>query len=207
MGQYRHTVSNVMTMASDELIQKTVQWHTYDEGKFYCFLDEPKYKPKYRLNIVGHSSPPGSSILFWGTMLQAHGMNQVKFCSTVHKLVTGLKNKGQNIQSIRIIACYSGTNGLAQLLANHLHMPVKGCLGGTRMSSTASLRPNLHITRYLIDKPDRDSQYFPEERDRQLRHDPGYGLYRWYDPQTQQSDSDSEFDAFVSQRVPRENRR
>ncbi|MBE8597398.1 hypothetical protein [Xenorhabdus sp. BG5] len=201
MGQYRHSISSIMAMTGNELGQKTTQLYQYEEGRFFYFLDEPKHKPKYRLNIVGHSSPVGSPILFWGTCEYAHGMNLNNFCKTVHNLLNSLKNKGHNIQCIRIIACWTGANGLAQRLANHLNMPVKGSLGGTRIYSTSNLRPTLNINRHFIDKPDGNNYYFPEEGDRQRRHDPAYGLYRWYYPQL--SGSDCGFEAFINERISR----
>ncbi|MGJ0625294.1 hypothetical protein [Xenorhabdus bovienii] len=225
MGQYRHTISSIMAMPNDVLLQKTVEFNFHQEKRFHYFLDTPKHKPGGRLNIIGHVSPVGSSILFMGACEYSPGMNLNVFCQTIKALLTDIKNRGQNILCIRIIACYSGANGLAQELANHINMPVKGSLGGTRVSPTTQFRSMPNINRRFIDKTDREGHYYAEERERQLRHDPYYGVYKWYYPQSsnpdsefdefasqrvsrlQRSDSDSEFGAFVSQRVPRENSR
>ncbi|MEX0446190.1 hypothetical protein [Xenorhabdus sp. SGI246] len=225
MGQYRHTISNIIAMTHDVLMQKTTEMNFHQEKRFHYFLDKPKHKPGYRLNIVGHGSPVGSSILFAGACMYNLGMNLNVFCKTINALLTDIKNRGQNIQCVRIIACHSGANGLAQALANHINMPVKGSLGGTRVYPTTQFRSISNISRYFIDRTDRGGHYYSEEADRQLRHDTTYGLYKWYYPQSsnpdsefdefvsqrvsrpQRSDSDSEFDAFVSQRISRKNSR
>ncbi|MDC9592492.1 hypothetical protein [Xenorhabdus sp. IM139775] len=203
MGQYRHTISNIMAMTDDEVIQKTTEVNFHQEKRFHYFLDKPKHKVGYRLNIVGHTSPVGQEILFVGSCQYNPGMNLNDFCETIKALLTDIKNRGQNIQSVRIVACHSGTNGLAQALANHINMPVKGSLGGTRICLTTEYRPMSNISRYFIDKGGDRSHSSQEERDRQERHDPHYGMYRWYNPQIQSLDSDSEFGEFVNQLAQR----
>ncbi|OTA16995.1 hypothetical protein Xbed_03389 [Xenorhabdus beddingii] len=206
MGQYRHTISNIIAMTDDVLMQKTTELNFHEGKRFHYFLDEPKHKSGARLNIVGHTSPVNRPLLFCGACEYAPGMNLGDFCRTVNELLTNLKSERHNVQCVRIIACYSGANGLAQALANYINMSVKGSLGGARMYPAMEFRPTSYINRYFIDKTDRDGHHFPEERDRQQRHDPAYGLYRWYYPQPQQpqsSDSDGDFDEFVNLRVPR----
>ncbi|CBJ81221.1 hypothetical protein XBJ2_1140004 [Xenorhabdus bovienii str. Jollieti] len=221
MGEYRHTISNIIAMPSDVLLQKTVEVIFHQEKRFHYFLDTPKHKPGDRLNIIGHSSPVGSPILFAGAYVNSFGMNPRVFCQTINALLTDIKNRGKNIQCVRIIACYSGANNLAQKLANYINMPVKGSLGGTRVYPTMQFHSIPNINRHFIDKTDIGGHYYFEERERQLMHDPSYGLYRWYKPKSsnpdsefdefasqrvsrlQRSDSDSEFDTFVSQRVSR----
>ncbi|MBD1229543.1 hypothetical protein, partial [Xenorhabdus griffiniae] len=88
-----------------------------------------------------------------------------------------------------------------------INMPVKGSLGGTRMYPTMDFHPEYNITRYFVDKIGDRSGYSQEEKDRQRKHDPYYGFYKWYYPQFQHSNSDSEFDAFISQRVAGQNSR
>ncbi|PHM36607.1 conserved hypothetical protein [Xenorhabdus innexi] len=201
MGQYRHTISNITAMTDGELVQRTTEVNFHQEKRFHYFLDRPKHKIGYRLNIVGHSSPVGYPILFAGSCIYNPGMNLNNFCQTIKALLADIKQRGQDIQSVRIIACYSGANGLAQELANHINMPVKGSLGGTRICVTTAYRPMSNIPRYFIDKG-RDNSSLGE-RDGQERHDPNYGMYCWYNPKVQCSEPDNEFDEFVSQRITR----
>ncbi|MCG3462753.1 hypothetical protein L7G72_12990 [Xenorhabdus bovienii] len=202
MGQYRHTISSIMAMPNDVLLQKTVEFNFHQEKRFHYFLDTPKHKPGGRLNIIGHASSSMSGvILFQGACSNCPGMNLQVFCATISALLTHIKNEGLNIQCVRIIACHSGASGLAQALANHINMPVKGSLGGTRVYLTTQFCSTPNIYRHFIDKTDRGGHYYSEEEERQLRHDRAYGLYKWYYPQS--SNPDSEFDEFASQRVSR----
>ncbi|PHM61000.1 hypothetical protein [Xenorhabdus ishibashii] len=201
MGQYRHTISNIIAMPDDVLLQQTVEVNFHQEKRFHYFLDTPRHKSGDRLNIIGHSSPVGRTILFAGASAYNPGMNLNVFCQTIKALLTDIRSRGQNILCVRIIACYSGSNGLAQKLADYINMPVKGSLGGTRVYPTTQFRSMPNVNRHFIDKTDRGGHYYSEEEDRQLRHDPAYGLYQWYYPQS--SDPDSAFDAFANQRVSR----
>ncbi|PHM48252.1 hypothetical protein [Xenorhabdus sp. KK7.4] len=185
MGQYRHTITNIRLMPRDVLLQKTTEVMLHKEKRFHYFLDKAKHIPEYRLNIVGHSSSSMSGdILFSGACANNYnpGMNLRDFCETITALLTDFKKRGQNIQCVRIIGCNSGSSGLAQTLANHLDMPVKGSLGGARMYPTMDFHPEYNVTRYFLDKIGDRSGYSQEERDRQRRQDPYYGFYKWYYP-------------------------
>ncbi|MCC8366597.1 hypothetical protein J8V57_09915 [Xenorhabdus sp. PB61.4] len=199
MGQYRHTITNIRLMPHDVLMQKTVVLSFHQEKRFHYFLDLPS-NPKFRvrLNIVGHSaSSMSGDILFSGACSNNYnpGMNLRDFCETITALLTELKKKGENIQSVRIVGCNSGKSNLAQELANHLDMPVKGALGGTRMYPTTYFRPEYNMTRNFIDKFGDGRDYSQEEQDRLLRHDPYYGVYQWYYP-----DIEVIFNQFVDER-------
>ncbi|PHM38205.1 hypothetical protein Xmau_03592 [Xenorhabdus mauleonii] len=192
MGQYRHTESSILAITTvNELEQKMTKLFLCEEGKFHYFLDKPKKKPHYRLNIIGHSLSTSSQILFCGTVENAPRMNIGDFCRTVHNLLNSIRIKGHNIQSARIIACWSGANGFAQKLADYLNIPVKGSLGGTR------LRHIPNVDRRCIDKPGSGSRYSAEEIYRQKQYDPHYGQYKWYEPQS----LESAWESFTNDRI------
>ncbi|WP_340610833.1 hypothetical protein [Xenorhabdus bharatensis] len=199
MGQYRQTITNIRRMPYDVLMQKTVALCFHQEKRFHYFLDLPNNRAfGVRLNIVGHTaSSMSGEVLFSGACSNNYnpGMNWRDFCETITALLTDFKKKGENIQSVRIVGCNSGSSKLAQRLANHLDMPVKGSLGGTRMLSTMEYRREYNVNRYFIDKIGDRSGYSQQEKDRQRWHDPYYGFYKWYYP-----DIDAIFNEFADER-------